>query len=466
MPKSSSHREGHQTLAFAMTLPTLRLHGVTIRVPEQHRKRISALVNKRIEELQQAQGTISRAALRKEVLETCLELSLHSVVTTSVQQKDEQLPEEPHANGRAAHANGGGDLVKDHIAQGPAAPSPSSTPVPGPHEETPLVADGGPGQGEAQDCPTKRQWHWLGAISEGGSLEIQGQLGQGTFGTVYAARFRGAPYALKVQSLDPLKPLESQHVYKELVALQELGCVLCPGIINCSGYFITMFNIQFLTEVFEMDLDKFNENNIFGITESHAKTLCRCIATGLHYMHDKGYVHRDLKPANILVRVEPLAAVIADLGCALRGEGAKEHVTTVTHQAPELFLGGGYIFPCDIWGFGLLCMEVEDSMALRGLWSGLGDWGEPWTQWRFLRRLLQKLTGPSTCLPLLAELRFATSTSFIYRLPLAVGGGSAFGKRFTNPSFGEFMRGLLALGPKKHKVITEVLGCRWLQVEQ
>jgi len=442
--------------------PKLVLHGVTIRVPKQHKKRIHALVNKRIKKLGQAPGLISHAALRKEVLETLQGLGLHP---TSLQQEDEgrQLPEEPHINGGAAHANGGAGLVKDNILQGLVAPSPPRTQFVGPREETPsTLADDGPPQGEAPDCPTKRQWRWLGAISDGGGLEIQGWLGQGTFGQVYTAKFRGAQYALKVQSLDPLKPLESQHVYQELVALRELGCEYtecghCPGIIKYTGFVITTFNIQFLTELLDMDLSKFIQNPLTRVRESVAKTLCRCIARGLLFMHVKGYVHRDLKPANILVRVEPLAAVIADLGCALKREGDKEQVTTVTHRAPELFLGGGYIFPCDIWSFGLVCMEVEDNMALRGLWSGLGGWEDPSTQLRFLRRLLQKLTGHSH-LP-------SFPAASILGLPLAHGMGSAFGKRFTTPSFGKFMHGLLPLAPHKRNTITEVLGCCWLQPE-
>ena len=240
--------------------------------------------------------------------------------------------------------------------------------------------------------------------------------------------------------------------------MRELGCVLCPGIINCSGYLVTMFNIQFLTELFDMDLTEFNEHHHFGISESDAKTICRCIATGLHHMHGKCYVHRDLKPANIFVRVEPLAAVIGDLGCAFKGEGDNERVTTVTHQAPELFLGSGYMFPCDIWSFGLICMEVEDQQALRRLWSGLGNWEDPSTQWQFLQRLLQKLTGDSNC-------QFAQSATSLYRLPLANGVRTAFGKRFTSPSFTKFMQGLVPLEPHKRNTITGVVECCWLQVK-
>jgi serine/threonine protein kinase len=197
------------------------------------------------------------------------------------------------------------------------------------------------------------------------------------------------------------------------------------------------------------------------IAETDAKTLCGGIAGGLWYMHDKGYVHRDLKPANILVRLEPLEAVIADLGVALQGEGDKEHVTTVTHQAPELFLRrGGYNFPCDIWSFGLVCLEVEDHMALRRLWGGLGgDWDQPAAQQRYLERLLMKLTGRK--FPHAAPYG-ALSAKIIFCGPLADGMGSAFGQRFTDPSFGELMRGLLSPAPEKRNTISEVVGRHWL----
>jgi len=293
-------------------------------------------------------------------------------------------------------------------------------------------------------------------------LEIQGFLGKGTSGMVYKARFQGAPCAVKVQSRDPLLALEFQHVHEELEALIELGHEQCLGIINCLGYFITPFNIQFLTELFDMDLETFNRHHHFGITEADAKMICRGVATGLHYMHDKGYVHRDLKPANILVRVEPLAAVIADLGCALKRLGDKAPVTTVTHRAPELTIGRGYTFSSDMWSLGVVCIELEDFQALRRLMRGFADWEDPCTQWRFLRRLLGKLTGQKHFCQTDGPIK-----TFYDTWPLSSG---ALGKRFKSTPFRNFMSGLLKLEPENRSTIQEVLGpwatggvSHWLQ---
>lgn len=471
---------------MAKTCQKLVLHGIRVQAPRQHFKQIQAMVKVRITGLGQAQGKKPRKAqLQQVVLTTLTEMGLRPAQMKVVipyfeaEHFHAQPPKEPHANNRSVHALGGADLAEVLVAPDEVLPSTLRYgPPEGPQERqsadeglgsaNPLTYKGQGEMGDDQEMDVKGPWlkhqaemladDWVEALGDEGQLKVQQRLGKGSFGTVYAVSIQDEKWALKVQCLDPLRPLHNLCVYQELVALRELGGAHCPGILNYGGFWMTRFNIQLLTQLFDLDLYKFNKHHHFGIAESDAKTVCGCIAKGLHHMHGRGYVHRDLKPENIFVTVEPLAAVIGDLGCAFKGEGTKEHCTTVTHQAPELFLGSGYNFHCDIWSFGLICMEVEDKRALCQLMFGLGDWEEPSTQGQFLQRLLQKLIGDT-------KLPGAWSAESLSCLPLECGPKAAFGKRFANPWFRHLMHGLLLLDASKRPTITEVEKCTWLEVK-
>jgi len=192
--------------------------------------------------------------------------------------------------------------------------------------------------------------------------------------------------------------------------------------------------------------------------EVDAKTICRCVISGLQHMHSHCFVHRDLKPANILVKSQPLAAVISDLGTAMPGEGSTEGVTTPVYRAPELLLGMGYKFASDIWSFGLICMELESSNALSQLLSRGDDCHDEGPQLQYFSRLVGKLSGKkhpgSWGLPAInptlgthKKKQNLASKPYvdpaILDLQIETGPNRAFGQRFQSASFTSFLSKLL-----------------------
>ncbi|XP_078166241.1 LRR receptor kinase SERK2-like [Carex rostrata] len=100
-------------------------------------------------------------------------------------------------------------------------------------------------------------------------------------------------------------------------------------------------------------------------------------ARGLSYLHDHcepKIIHRDVKAANILLD-EDFEAVVGDFGLAMLMDYNDKHVTTTVHGtmghiAPEYLLTGKSSEKTDVFGYGIMLLElITGQQALR-----LFDW--------------------------------------------------------------------------------------------
>lgn len=88
-------------------------------------------------------------------------------------------------------------------------------------------------------------------------------------------------------------------------------------------------------------------------------------ARGLLYLHEQcnpKIIHRDVKAANILLD-ESFEAVVGDFGLAKLLDRRESHVTTavrgtVGHIAPEYLSTGQSSEKTDVYGFGILLLEL------------------------------------------------------------------------------------------------------------
>lgn len=93
-------------------------------------------------------------------------------------------------------------------------------------------------------------------------------------------------------------------------------------------------------------------------------------ARGLLYLHeqcDPKIIHRDVKAANVLLDDE-YEAVVGDFGLAKLLDHADSHVTTavrgtVGHIAPEYLSTGQSSEKTDVFGFGILLLELITGMT-------------------------------------------------------------------------------------------------------
>ena len=95
------------------------------------------------------------------------------------------------------------------------------------------------------------------------------------------------------------------------------------------------------------------------------KRIALGTARGLEYLHEQSdpkIIHRDVKAANILLDKD-FEAVVGDFGLAKLLDHRDSHVTTavrgtVGHIAPEYLSTGQSSEKTDVFGFGILLLEL------------------------------------------------------------------------------------------------------------
>mmetsp|Transcript_29020 Transcript_29020/g.64016 ORF Transcript_29020/g.64016 Transcript_29020/m.64016 type:complete len:454 (-) Transcript_29020:627-1988(-) len=110
----------------------------------------------------------------------------------------------------------------------------------------------------------------------------------------------------------------------------------------------------------------------------------RQLLESVAYMHELHLVHTDLKPENILLvsldytrsssvgscrsapRVPSSAAIkVIDFGSATFEDQYHSSIVSTRHyRAPEVILGNGWSYPCDMWSIGCIMVELITGDAL------------------------------------------------------------------------------------------------------
>lgn len=136
---------------------------------------------------------------------------------------------------------------------------------------------------------------------------------------------------------------------------------------------------------------------------SRRKRIALGTARGLVYLHeqcDPKIIHRDVKAANILLD-EDFEAVVGDFGLAKLLDHRESHVTTavrgtVGHIAPEYLSTGQSSEKTDVFGFGILLLELMTGQKALDFGRGakqkgvMLDWVKKLHQDRKLDQLVDK----------------------------------------------------------------------------
>ncbi|KAI0480183.1 kinase-like domain-containing protein [Xylariaceae sp. FL0804] len=222
-------------------------------------------------------------------------------------------------------------------------------------------------------------------------------LGQGTFGKVVQARDR------KRNKLVAIKIIRAVQKYRdasriELRVLQTLKANdaenrnRCIHLRDCFDY---RGHICIVMDLLGSSVFDFLKSNSFvPFPNSQIQSFARQLFTSVAFLHDLNLIHTDLKPENILLcesayqtftynRRIPSSSVgnarqasqrkvlldteirLIDFGSAtFQDEYHSSVVSTRHYRAPEIILGLGWSFPCDIWSIGCILVEFFTGDAL------------------------------------------------------------------------------------------------------
>lgn len=218
-------------------------------------------------------------------------------------------------------------------------------------------------------------------------------LGQGTFGKVVSA------YDTKMKKNVAIKIIRAVPKYRdasriELRVLRTLSMYdrknknKCIHLRECFDY---LNHICIVTDLLSCSVYDFMKDNDFApFPAHHVQHIAAQLLRSVMFLHDLDLIHTDLKPENILFgnsssvpkpyrsswkkhkTTGPERAVLSDTSIHLIDFGSsifhdEYHspvVSTRHYRAPEVILGIGWSFPCDMWSIGCILVELCTGDAL------------------------------------------------------------------------------------------------------
>ncbi|KEY65911.1 hypothetical protein S7711_07942 [Stachybotrys chartarum IBT 7711] len=222
-------------------------------------------------------------------------------------------------------------------------------------------------------------------------------LGQGTFGKVVQARDRKTNKAVAVKIIRSVQKYRDAskielRVLATLKANDEENRNRCIHLRDCFDY---RGHICIVMDLLGQSVFDFLKGNGFvPFPNSQIQSFARQLLTSVAFLHDLNLIHTDLKPENILLcdnayqtftynRKIPSSSTggsrqatqrrvlldteiqLIDFGSAtFQDEYHSSVVSTRHYRAPEIILGLGWSFPCDIWSIGCILVEFFTGDAL------------------------------------------------------------------------------------------------------
>ena len=199
-----------------------------------------------------------------------------------------------------------------------------------------------------------------------GPFEIESEIGSGTLGTVYRAKFRKGdekviPVALKVIALGLTgNEAAMARFTREADILKQLRHPNIIGLIAVGRHRQTPFiAMEFI--------DGESLSNLLArrgrLTAAEAVSYGKHLCAALRHAHAQGIIHRDIKPSNLFVTKDGTLK-LTDFGIAKDTDmsgltGANSTIGTAAYMSPEQCRGERDLTPkSDLYSLGLVLFEL------------------------------------------------------------------------------------------------------------
>ncbi|XVF87956.1 hypothetical protein PTKIN_Ptkin19aG0010100 [Pterospermum kingtungense] len=196
-------------------------------------------------------------------------------------------------------------------------------------------------------------------------FSLANKIGEGGFGSVYKGRLKnGNIAAIKVLSAESRQGVrEFVTEIKVISEIEHENLVKLYGCCVEDNHRILVYNYLENNSLAQTLLGSGHSNIQFS-WKTRTK-ICIGIARGLAFLHDEVrpyIVHRDIKASNILLDKD-LTPKISDFGLAKLIPANMTHVSTrvagtIGYLAPEYAIRGQLTRKADIYGFGVLLIEI------------------------------------------------------------------------------------------------------------
>ncbi|KAG7859485.1 hypothetical protein KL939_002385 [Ogataea angusta] len=231
-----------------------------------------------------------------------------------------------------------------------------------------------------------------GASFANDRFQIQSLLGQGTFGKVIKAhdKYNNCSVAIKIIRAIPKYREASKVELRVLTMLKKHDPENENQCIHLRECFDYRGHICIVTDILKISLYDFLERNQFlPFPGSHIQAVAKQLLRSVAFLHDLNLIHTDLKPENILLKddsytrkpyLKPNGSSSSltyrnilndpkiytiDFGSAIFEDEYHSSVVSTRHyRAPEIILGIGWSYPCDLWSVACILVELVTGDAL------------------------------------------------------------------------------------------------------
>jgi tetratricopeptide (TPR) repeat protein/tRNA A-37 threonylcarbamoyl transferase component Bud32 len=195
-------------------------------------------------------------------------------------------------------------------------------------------------------------------------LQMGAEIGRGSFGSVFTARWRGADCCCKVPTKN-----HKEHVRRSFIReIDNMRKLIHPNICQFLGVCEEplCLVIELMSEGSVMNL---MNNKSVKLDASLVISIAKQTSCGMLYLHSKGVLHGDLAARNLLYRTE-LATdgttryiiKISDFGLSVLSGDEQDLATRTTFpirwSAPEVLVRQAMSKASDAWSFGVLLWEL------------------------------------------------------------------------------------------------------------